>query len=267
MAGSKSHAFRFAVGSSTGLRSGVWRLWTNYRGSDVYVSLRISGGLYKASLHGSGDWRIQHSRESNLTTEKGSRVVAQWRRPPEWRPGWTRCFDIFVPRTEVVPPIPLPEKLDKVHWCPIPEGEGDLASVFSVFLASPDVPFDSEWWPGREVNQSVVMTQARLGSGESVWLLRAVHELDDATRDVIESKRIEEAEKFLPTATRLEGDALLGRTILSGLHEGSPEDGASMFVELALQVFRGEQNAQRWFASAGASDWYDQAFSDAPTET
>lgn len=49
---------RFAVGVP-GRRSTLWRLWANRAKDDVYLATRRSAGIFKFSLHESGDWRLQ----------------------------------------------------------------------------------------------------------------------------------------------------------------------------------------------------------------
>ena len=60
----KRSVVRFAVGSSTGPRSGVWRLWTSIAGrSDVYIAARTLGGVVKVGLHESGEWHHAFTTE------------------------------------------------------------------------------------------------------------------------------------------------------------------------------------------------------------
>ena len=48
-------AIRVAVGPREGPKSGVWRIWPGKNKSDVYVAVRSYAGIFKVSLHESGD--------------------------------------------------------------------------------------------------------------------------------------------------------------------------------------------------------------------
>src|SRR6266508_4520912 len=60
MAGKRSQV-RFAVGSPSGPRASVWRLWTQR--SDVYMAVRSIGGIQKVSLHEDGNCFLAFTRE------------------------------------------------------------------------------------------------------------------------------------------------------------------------------------------------------------
>jgi hypothetical protein len=95
--------FRFAVGSTDGPKSTVHRIWTAKNSSDIYLAGVPTAGTMKISLHESGHW--QHSFLSNVAMEYVStnveRHVDKWQRPNCFMPGWTRCYCITVPRTEL----------------------------------------------------------------------------------------------------------------------------------------------------------------------
>lgn len=105
---SKKRPIRFAVGEP-GRRSTVWRLWANPGKNDVYLATRKSAGIFKLSLHESGDWRLQW-----VTEERGDvmfeslkedspegRVLHQWTRPSANDSGWTDALSIWVPAEDV----------------------------------------------------------------------------------------------------------------------------------------------------------------------
>jgi hypothetical protein len=257
MGASKNLKFRFAVGKHEGPRSGVWRLWTNYAGSDTYVALRISCGVYKVSLHGSGDWRIAHPVESGIIRPDGTRIVERWTRPPEWREGWTRAFEVWVPRSEVVPPLPLLEKLTKVHWTPTPIRVGDPVVVFGVFLSAPDVPLTSEWWPGRQRNDSEVLTKAKLASGEAVWLIRFEHELAEDERASLEKAREWLGLQLVGLADQHGGVGVVARSLVP-FQQVDPQEGSiNRLIEMVVQVFKGLDVASELFSTRGTTDWWN----------
>lgn len=94
---------RFAVGRP-GMRSSLWRLWANRSKDDVYLATRQSAGIFKISLHESGDWRLQWvGQERGDVTytslsdpEPEGRVLHQWTRPMAGPSGWTDALSIWV---------------------------------------------------------------------------------------------------------------------------------------------------------------------------
>ena len=91
---------RFAVGSPEEAYSAVWILFT--QGNDVYLSSRLMGRYLKISLHAKDVWRFAWTKESEILMEgTNDRVIHRWRRPPQFRPGWTRGISVIVPWTPI----------------------------------------------------------------------------------------------------------------------------------------------------------------------
>ncbi len=123
---------RFAVGSPTGARSSIW--WAAAEGpGDFYVGRRGIPSV-KASLHATGEWQIEFTREA---IEKGkaqptvsaypgqqargrTRFIDKWTRPPERAPGLTKALLVRVPSSAVVPRAE--GFLKKTHWTEAPAG-------------------------------------------------------------------------------------------------------------------------------------------------
>lgn len=132
---------RFSVGEP-GRRSTIWRLWAGKHKNDVYLASRKTAGIFKVSLHESGDWRLQwvkrddsvHYVSYNDDFADASRIMHQWVRPNS-RSGWTDALSIWVPGSEVVPVPGDTEPYDDVQWIQAaPEG---WAVEFRVTLLKP----------------------------------------------------------------------------------------------------------------------------------
>ncbi len=165
----KKRAFviRFAVGSPEEAHSAVWNLVTN--GNDVYLFGRQSRRYLKTSLHASGVWRLAWTEESQiLTTGTNDRVISRWRRPPEFRPGWTEGISVIVPWTPIgrhFPAVDAPA--DKpVQWMRAPAPWDKV--VFTVLFAAPDMS-ESAWESIRQPGDRN-LGRLFLKNGESVWV-------------------------------------------------------------------------------------------------
>jgi len=95
--------FRFAVGSVDGPKSTIYRIWTQKNKPDLFLAGIPTAGVMKVSFHESGQW--QHSFLSQVAMEyvstNAERHVDKWQRPAPLTPGWTQCYCITVPRTEL----------------------------------------------------------------------------------------------------------------------------------------------------------------------
>jgi hypothetical protein len=133
---------RFAVGRP-GRRSSVWRLWANRGKDDVYVATRQSAGIFKVSLHESGDWRFQWVGDDHgdvwFTTGEGDepqgRIIDRWSRPPAGATGWTDALSIWVPALDVSEIPGDAEPGDDAQWVE-PAGP-EAATEFRLMLVQP----------------------------------------------------------------------------------------------------------------------------------
>ncbi len=130
---------RVAAGSPGGARSTVWRVWANRKSSDVYIAARDLAGVYKISLHESGDWRYQWVRRelAERYAPGLGRIIGQWPRPPAFGAGWTRGLVIWVPEPDIVPIPDDAEDGSGVRWIAKPP-PGKVAT-FQVVVAKPDL--------------------------------------------------------------------------------------------------------------------------------
>ncbi len=118
-------------------------MWANRNKDDVYVSTRRSAGIFKVSLHESGDWRIQwvSADRGDVTfisyeadAEPG-RLMHRWTRPAPGGSGWTDALSIWVPWADV---SDIPGDAEPGHdaqWLePAPTG---CATEFRIVIVEP----------------------------------------------------------------------------------------------------------------------------------
>lgn len=178
---------RFAVGRP-GRRSSMWRLWANSAKDDVYLATRQSAGIFKVSLHASGDWRLQWVSADRGDVrwtafgpdEPDGRVLHRWQRPPPGRSGWTDAMSVWVPEPDVVEIPGDAEPSHDVQWLD-PPAPGDAVELRLV-LAQPArvaVELTGALHPGRAF---ALVNGFRLASGETAVLFAATRPLEDQTR-------------------------------------------------------------------------------------
>jgi hypothetical protein len=134
---------RFAVGTPTGRRSSIYRLWTSKNSVDAYLAVRVVAGTQKISFHmKTGSWShsfVSAEKARPYVGASGTRHIDIWRRPPDFAPGVTRAYTIIVPGTELRdPPREMPGDGGNVVYVPPPVTGGMIH--FDLLLASPDSP-------------------------------------------------------------------------------------------------------------------------------
>lgn len=163
----RDSVIRFAAGSPQDPYSAVWNLATNK--NDVYLFARQMRRWLKTSLHESGIWRLAWTEESKiLTTDTSDRVIIRWRRPPEFRPGWTQGISVLVPWTPIGQHYSAADAPagKAVQWVKAPAPWHKV--VFTVLFTAADVP-QPAWESIREPGDRK-LGQLPLQNGESVWV-------------------------------------------------------------------------------------------------
>lgn len=188
---------RFAVGRP-GRRSALWRMWANRHKNDVYVAARQSAGLFKVSLHESGDWRIQwvgpdHGDvefHSNETDPDHGRVMHRWRRPEPRKSGWTEALSIWVPCADV---SDIPGDLEPGHdaqWLESPPP--GCATEFRIMMVKPGHgPYELTKALLGKGSGIALINGFQLADGEVVLLFAATVALDKRLVAQLESTRRE----------------------------------------------------------------------------
>ena len=187
-----SKPIRFTVGQP-GRRSTIWRLWAGPSKDDVYLASRHSAGVFKFSLHQSGDWRLAAIAEDLSAVpftslggpEPEGRVMHRWARPPAGPTGWTEALSLWVPAQDVLDVPGDTEQGRGVQWMTRPPPGS--AIEFRLFLVRPDRgPFDlTAALRGPDASLAVV-NGFRLGGGEALVLLAAYQRLDQARQESVD---------------------------------------------------------------------------------
>jgi hypothetical protein len=230
--GRKDGGIRFAVGSPTGARSSVWRVWMNNRRDDVYIAARSLASQLKVSLHPEfwyfGFTKPYAERNAHTLPDGFDRKRAIWDRPSEFGPGWTRAFSIVVPATEVVTP-PAPYSGSEVVWFDTPD-QGE-ATHFTVLLSKPEASKGRRGFPslvGFELETEFV-TRLEMSTGEALWVV--AHVAPTPSDDAEQFEQVRRAVDPALLRPNLEDDEDFSWRLL--IFADSP-DGAAHFIDLAL---------------------------------
>jgi hypothetical protein len=118
-----------AVGTPTGLRSTVWKIWTH--AGSAYLQSRMMGNSTKVSLHPSGEAQFSMTstwygvNRPNQTNQGRHFQRWQWHRPTDGSA--EHVFTLSIPASELRV-IPTTQDLAKVRWLPCP-GPGQRADL------------------------------------------------------------------------------------------------------------------------------------------
>lgn len=135
----KKKEIRFAVGQLGNQLSPIFKIWNSK--NDVYISGKFMGGTFKISLHESGIWTVAATTESKLELRPGNRRMKAWKRPPEFKKGWTWGPHIAVPRLMTVDHLKFDEKQTKqIEWIPSPSK--NMKATIGVVFASPELQLE-----------------------------------------------------------------------------------------------------------------------------
>jgi hypothetical protein len=219
--GKKKNAIRFAVGTSSGPRSAIWRVWTEPDNS-IYIAERYTAGRLKASLHPRGSWRIAFGtpeEAQRLTGTDADRAFDKFGPSQELATGVRRVFTVLIPWLSVAQPRHGKTTKGAVHWLP-PLGDSQVEEVI-MFLTGPNIAISTEG--------AKVVGQLGLRNGSTVWVVNhrrvATSEEGDAwTRARAELSETEQARRGATPDADM-------RANLMGKHG----DGSRVFVDLLLQ--------------------------------
>lgn len=105
----------------------------------MFIAARPLAGIYKVSLHDSGDWRYQWVRPeiAERYAPGQGRLIERWPRPMAFGAGWTRAFVVWVPESDIMPIVDDTESGEDVSWIPKPP-PGKVAT-FQVVVGAPDL--------------------------------------------------------------------------------------------------------------------------------
>lgn len=114
--------FRFALGSAEAPRSALWRLWIQE--DDLHLQVTGAAQPLEFTAYRTGRWRIESAGN-----------VSRWTRPKEFRPGWIRGPDLFIPYSAVPTDTHMESSTAPITWlAPAPEKH---VARFSLYFATP----------------------------------------------------------------------------------------------------------------------------------
>jgi hypothetical protein len=118
----KDRTIRWAIGTPGGLRSQTWSVVAGTNTDDIYVASRSVMGLVKLSLHVSGQWLLQWTKEyaEAQGLAKHERELARWDRPDEARPGWIHAVTLTIMHDRLTR-IASEKRVGKVAFFPLSE--------------------------------------------------------------------------------------------------------------------------------------------------
>lgn len=171
---------RFCIGAADGDHSATWRVWAGSTASDVYLAVRDIAGEQKFSLHESGDWRHQFaSPELAEAYGFGSRIIDQWRQPPEL--GESRLTLGFSVRARLRDLAAYPDRgrpPKDVVWLPAaPEGMATIAHI--VIGRLQELPF--------ALSGRVPFAGFSLADGRAVLLVVGMEDIPPETNESLDS--------------------------------------------------------------------------------
>jgi hypothetical protein len=222
---------RIAVGSREGPKSGVWRIWAGKGKSDVYVAVRSYTGIFKVSLHESGECfvglatQFAERNPSALAGRGGSRRFDTWWRITHSGSRLSIPFRLVFPGSELREVRTEDDQDPLVQWIepPAQDQSVDMAAVFSGQCYS-----DGDW-PLREQGARLLAT-FRLPSGEVFWLLYMVWPTFDFVAEDIRRTRQEMREPGNVTIGDLDLNSTTARLVVPGVDTS----GVRLFVDAAM---------------------------------
>lgn len=189
---SDKNIFRVAVGEPDAMNSSIWRFWTY--NNEIYVAAREAARILKLSLHSSGfldgesaTWRLAYVPVSEINDpliNDDDRVIARWKKPKEFKQGWTQCLDIIVPEAQIKRHFSM-DKKDKpkgsLFWLrELPRGHKWQITLLSADSSS------------RNVNEVIQDGDQKLGQfaledGRVAWILSRLTEMSKVEREHVEA--------------------------------------------------------------------------------
>jgi len=216
-------AFRFAVRTEDGCRSGIWKVWSPRKTSDVYIASREMKGDFKISLHERGDCQAGFTQEY----ERQLRDYGEWtisRHMEKWRlerpvKESVLAIRVLIPGSELRNLTGALRASKPVNWIPGPPRDHTVS--VELFLANAGLEF-------AEASRSAILSRWKLPSAEAVWIGYRVAPTPDAINDTIADYRSREG-------TKLDGRRDWNRSHPEGriLIFGANEGGWRSFLDIA----------------------------------
>lgn len=173
-------AARIAVGSRIGLKSGIWKIWT--QGDEIYASSRLFGGLAKVSLHSTGEcqWSFTDVWVRNQPGRRNAeRHIAKWKVHYPNDEHALLLLRIAIPASELRD-LPPPTDQKRVLWIGNVPTEATVQLLLYVTSAQ-DLPPTTD---NAVDHRRLASFQLRSGR----WLVLMVHLVSLCAQDVAEAR-------------------------------------------------------------------------------
>jgi hypothetical protein len=212
----RSHEFFIAAGTATGRRSSTWHVWNTPGKDDVYIAEETMLGVFKVSLHQSGQLHVGFSKGFVAACSPGAaaglkrrrRLKAKWSAAPV-HPSVQILFRLGLPPAELRTLPPSPNQCPTFFLPPAPLRRSGLG----FFVIAPGRI------PRGGANTSVLWTHL-LPSGRSFSVWSTVQPFGQTLRVAVKASRA--------ISSRLPGGP--ARRILVA---GVAPDGVHFFVDAA----------------------------------
>jgi|ERR1041385_14463 hypothetical protein len=186
-----TQVYYFSVGSPHA-HATVWRLWTQTKQGDVYLSPRPHGQS-KLSIHASG---VRHRREKNAQVDvlRLDGDATRWHAGARQGPGFEMVWRIITPSTDLRDARLHPRFIERVQWIG-PGGSRtmtDFQLVLTFGLITPEgrIPADLDA-PGTEC-----LLRWHLATGETLFLLHRKAEITDGHAAWFATERVQAASRM-----------------------------------------------------------------------
>ena len=187
---------RFAVGSRSGPRSTIWKVWV--QGNEGYLSSRMFGSELKVSLHSTGEcqWSCTDSWVKKHGCRNAQRHITRWLVDKPLQNRSVLAFKVDIPSSEIRSQPPLTDK-KKVFWISNFPAQSTVRFIFYITSMSDHDPIDGSSLPHRPLFS--------LKFRDGRWLVILV-DLVSIPKNDIDSARSELAKKISANGLALEND-------------------------------------------------------------
>lgn len=159
---------RFGVGDPFGDHSSVWRIWSNNKRSDIYLTASAVGSALHTSIHSSG------VRHTTFTTDYAlsKNIEASERTFIRWKEGQPTSSDLIKVEyrlrfpTDHLTKFPV-EMKKPATWIPAaPAGQAtDVIMLLGVSTPGDDT------WPGQKSPGTKLLYKGGLVEGRALWIV------------------------------------------------------------------------------------------------
>lgn len=169
---------RFAVGYPDGLRSSIWRGWSNK--NDVFLSVRKIAGIIKLSFHDSGicAYGLTKQQEEQMIKESiktpKDRLPDRWKRRPTPHFGLSQVAQIIIPSALLELKGDVPDK--PIKW--LVPGSKSEATCINAFFANGHLDKILDQLKNKRPEKLELIDHVLLPKGEHFLLIGLISSFD-----------------------------------------------------------------------------------------